>query len=184
MLFIVLLCPLKWEVSAWESTSQSWMTSGHHVFSSLVATRCCVCSLRSDCWLLLRLRGPALFIYGIWTCIAIQVPCVVHHLHEIHVVVNACWNVCVVLNELISCNRMIAWCVIHQVVMSLKSLQELSKDLLWSLSPFNDSRVLLSIVDSDEILHFNNSVSVPVKLLESSDYYRLAIVVQVSSDHS
>ena len=80
-----------------------------------------------------RVVGPTLFVLCVWVSIACKVPRVVHHKCKVLIVVNACRDVRVVLNELVRSDLTICLGAIHHVVVHLKCLEELSKDLVLPL---------------------------------------------------
>lgn len=68
--------------------------------------------------------------------------------------------------------------------MNFEGLQELTEDLLLSLSAIKDSWVLLGVVDANDVLDFNDAIAVAVEFGKSAFNKTSSVIIQVTSDDS
>lgn len=94
-LVVLRLSISKWKLWAYHAWSNSGLTSGIYILS-LISSTLLLSSLRAFIWVL---SCPTFTIALILSCITIEIPGWVHHCLEIHIIIDACRDVCIVLNK-------------------------------------------------------------------------------------
>jgi len=74
--------------------------------------------------------------------ITMKVPCRVHHLCKVKIIIDSCTNISIVLLKFFECNRLVWVLPISNIVMLFECFKELTKYLFMSLSALNHRRVL------------------------------------------
>ena len=114
--------------------------------------------------------GPSFLIFLVLSCISRQVPTGVHHLREIGIVVDARGYVCVVFNELFPGNFIIILSLLRVVMVLLESAEKFFQHFIFSLPALQHRRMILGIVDANDVFNFDSATMVPVKLVKCSVY--------------
>lgn len=115
--------------------------------------------------LLRRVIGPGLGLLLISSGLSINIPSVVNHELEVLVVIDGGRDVRVVFDELVKSDLTVWLAVVQNVVMSLKSLEELEHNLLRGLLSGENIRVLGRVVSVLDIVDIYDSIAVLVQNL-------------------
>ncbi len=166
MSLIECLRAIKREVLARKSTSQSWLASRFQIISSLVTSSC----LRSwQHWILGALRcyvilwiNPSSFIQMIRIGITFKIPCRVHHLSEVKIIINASTNVGIIFSKLLKGHCLVNGLTKSNIVVLFEGLKKFTKYLFMSLTAFNHCRMLWWVVDTHDVFNFNSTVAISI----------------------
>ena len=116
-------------------------------------------------WLRSVIAGPALGAHALSRLLG-KFPCIVHHGHEVHVIIDGATNIVVVLFEFFL-GYDVVWCIIiAHSVSSLERLQKFLQDLILCLFTGLDIWVLVGLVDASDIVDVNPAIAVLVELFE------------------
>ena len=116
-------------------------------------------------WLRGVIAGPAFGALALSRLLG-KFPCIVHHGHEVHVIIDGATNIVVVLFEFFLCYNIVRCIIIAHSVSSLECLQKLLQDLILGLFTGLDIWVLVSLVDASNVVDVNPAIAVLVELLE------------------
>ena len=111
-----------------------------------------------------------------------ELPGVLHHELEVHIVVDTDGDVVVVLIELLLGDNVVGGLVFTHGVSSLEGLKELLEDLLLGLLTRLDIRVVSGVVDITDVVDVNPAIAVLVELLEGLSGDSLAGRVHGTAD--
>ena len=95
-----------------------------------------------------------------------ELPGIVHHCHEVHVVVDGATDIVVVLLELLLGDDVVGRVIVAHSVGGLEGLQEFLEDLVLGLLTSLYVWVLVGLVDTSDIVDVDPAVTVLVELLE------------------
>ena len=158
------------------------------ILGALHATcnRCFACSLRTKSLVAayfrlgLILSLPTFLVLLIWGSITLDVPSLIHHKSEIVLVVYACRNVGVILNEFIQSNNSV-WLVRQ---MQFESGQELLENLSLSFAAILHGWVLFRVIDFHDVSVINLPAAVFVQFLECLLHQSESPLIQFAPNNS
>ena len=103
---------------------------------------------------------------------------------KVEVIIDACTYIVIVFNKLLLSDSLVGCLAIEKVVVGLKSLQKLTKNLLGCLPSFDHCGMLLRVVYFNYIFDLNFPIAVLIKLLEGFEDKTQPVLVHFSSDGS